>query len=187
MPFVSQQHRKYMYSQEPKLAKKFEKKTPKGKQLPKKVKKEDYNPSKMYVVVRPTSNLEASGMIMELNPLEGIRELNIMQDDVLTVTHDETEAQKIAAEAYEKYCQESEMLEEKKDKVGNKIKTTIDKLEKKRKEHLDMAKEKPENAATHKQEISKISDKIEDLLGTMHKIQKSKKNVEKKQDKKDLK
>jgi len=38
MPFVSQQQRKYMYSQEPELAKKFEKDTPKGKKLPKKVK-----------------------------------------------------------------------------------------------------------------------------------------------------
>jgi hypothetical protein len=106
-----------MYSQEPKLAKKFEKETPKGQKLPKKVKKEDYNPSKMYVVVKPTDNMDASGMIMELNPLDGIQPLNIAKEDVITTTHDEKDAQRIATEAYENYCKESEMLEEKKGKV----------------------------------------------------------------------
>ena len=179
MPFVSQQQRKYMYSQEPMLAKKFEKETPKRKKLPKKVKKEDYNPSKMYVVVKPTDNMDVSGMIMELNPLDGIQPLNISQEDVITTTHDEKDAQRIAAEAYENYCKESEMLEEKKGKVGNKIKTTIDQLEKKRKNHIDLAKEDPKNASAHKQKISEISAKIEDLMDKMEKIEKSKKNVEK--------
>jgi hypothetical protein len=180
MPFVSQQQRKYMYSQEPKLAKKFEKETPKGQKLPKKVKKEDYNPSKMYVVVKPTDNMDASGMIMELNPLEGIQPLNIMQDDVITTTHDEKDAQRIAEEAYENYCKESEMLEEKKGKVGSKIKTTIDQLEKKRKNHIKLAKDNPEKASDHKKEISKISNTIQNLLDNLEKIEKSKKNVEKK-------
>lgn len=39
MPFKSQKQRAYMYANEPKLAKEFEAKTPKGKKLPKKVKK----------------------------------------------------------------------------------------------------------------------------------------------------
>jgi hypothetical protein len=39
MPFKSQQQRKYMYSQKPKLAKEFESKTPKGKKLPKRAPK----------------------------------------------------------------------------------------------------------------------------------------------------
>jgi len=38
MPFKSSSQRKYLYSQKPKLAKEFEKETPKGKKLPKKVK-----------------------------------------------------------------------------------------------------------------------------------------------------
>lgn len=185
MPFVSQQQRKYMYSQEPKLAKKFEKETPKGKKLPKKVKNEDYNPTKMYVVVRPSDNLDASGMIMELNPLEGIQPLNIMQDDVLIATHDEREAQRIAAEAYGKYCNEVQALEEKKGKVGNKIKSTIDHLEKKRKEHIDMVKEDPKSAAKHKEKIAKLATQIDDLVDKMEKIEKSKKNVEKKEEKKE--
>lgn len=39
MPFKSEAQRKFMYSQKPALAKEFEEHTPKGKKLPKKVKK----------------------------------------------------------------------------------------------------------------------------------------------------
>jgi len=158
----------------------------KHKGLPKKVKKEDYNPTKMYVVVKPSDNMNASGMIKELNPLEGIQPLNIMQDDVMSVHHDEKEAQRIAAEAYDKYCNEVQALEEKKGKVGDKIKKTIDHLEKKRKEHVDIAKEDPKNAAKHKEHIAKLATQIDDLMSKMEKIERSKKNVEKKEEKKDV-
>ncbi len=40
MPFVSKQQRKFLYSQKPEIAKEFAEHTPKGKKLPKKVKKE---------------------------------------------------------------------------------------------------------------------------------------------------
>ena len=158
----------------------------KHKGLPKKVKKEDYNPTKMFVVVKPSDNMDASGMIMELNPLEGIQPLNIMQDDVLDVTTDESEAQRIAAEAYGKYCSEVQALEEKKGKVGDKLKKTIDHLEKKRKEHIDMAKEDPKSSSQHKEHIAKLATQIDDLMSKMEKIERSKKNVEKKEDKKDV-
>jgi len=39
MPFKSQAQRAFLYAKDPKLAKKFEKHTPKGKKLPKRVKK----------------------------------------------------------------------------------------------------------------------------------------------------
>lgn len=39
MPFKSKQQRKFMYAKHPEMAKKWEEKTPKGKSLPKKVKK----------------------------------------------------------------------------------------------------------------------------------------------------
>jgi hypothetical protein len=39
MPFKSQAQRRYMYSQHPKLAKKFERHTPKGKRLPQHVRR----------------------------------------------------------------------------------------------------------------------------------------------------
>lgn len=39
MPFKSQAQRGYLYANDPAVAKKFEKDTPKGKKLPKRVKK----------------------------------------------------------------------------------------------------------------------------------------------------
>jgi len=39
VPFKSEAQRKYLFSQKPKVAKEFAKETPKGKKLPKKVKK----------------------------------------------------------------------------------------------------------------------------------------------------
>lgn len=39
MPFKSEAQRKFMYAKNPKMAKEWEEKTPKGKKLPKKVKK----------------------------------------------------------------------------------------------------------------------------------------------------
>jgi len=39
MPFVSQAQRAFMYANDPKMAEEFESKTPKGKKLPKRVKK----------------------------------------------------------------------------------------------------------------------------------------------------
>ena len=158
----------------------------KHKGLPKKVKKEDYNPTKMYVVVKPSDNMDASGMVMELNPLLGVQPLNIDMADVHTVAADETQAREIAAEAYGKYCSEVQALEEKKGKVGDKLKKTIDHLEKKRKEHIDMAKEDPKSSSEHKEHIAKLATQIDDLMSKMEKIERSKKNVEKKEEKKDV-
>ena len=158
----------------------------KHKGLPKKVKKENMGVASMYIVRKPTANMQETDLVMELNPLEGIQPLNLMQDDVMSVHHDESEAQRIAAEAYNKYLSEVQALEEKKGKVGDKLKKTIDHLEKKRKEHVDMAKEDPKNASQHKEQIAKLASQIDDLMGKMERIEKSKKEIEKKEDKKDV-
>lgn len=148
------------------------------------VKKEDYDPTKMYVVLKPMDNLDAAGLIKELNPLVGLQPLNVEMGNVHSVHHDESEAQRIAAEVYDAYTKEVQALEEKKGKVGDKLKKTIDHLEKKRKEHLDMAKEDPKNASQHKEHIAKIASQIDDLMSKMERIEKSKKNVEKVEDEK---
>jgi hypothetical protein len=157
----------------------------KHKGLPKKVKKENMGVASMYVVRKPHADMKEADLVMELNPLEGLQPLNIMQDDVHSVHHDETEARRIAAEAYKSCMDEAMALEEKKGKVGDKLKKTIDHLEKKRKEHVDMAKEDPKNASKHKEHIAKIATQIDDLMSKMEKIEKSKKNVEKVEDKKE--
>lgn len=152
------------------------------------VKKEDRNPTKMYVVRKAIDNLDASGLVMELNPLQGIQPLNIREDDVHSIVHDQNEAQKIATEVYETYIKEVQALEEKKGKVGHELRKTIDLLEKKRKDHLDMAKQNPKNASQYKNDIAKIATQIDDLMSKMERIEKSKKlDVDKEEDKKDKK
>lgn len=153
----------------------------------KKIKKENMGVASMYIVRKPHSNMAESDLVMELNPLEGIQPLNIMQDDVISVHHDEAEAQRIAAEVYKKCMEEASKLEEKKGKVGDKIKKTIDLLEKKRKEKVDMAKGDPKTASQHKEEIAKLATQIDDLMGKMERIEKSKKPIEKKEEKKQAK
>ena len=78
--FVSQQQRKYMYSQEPKLAKEFGKETPKGKKLPKNVKNEgtdvgqgfDNQVGDMYAVQRPYDGCASNKLVHKVDPLMGI-------------------------------------------------------------------------------------------------------------------
>jgi len=158
----------------------------KHKGLPKKVKKEEgLQIPEMYVVRKPNTTMKEGDLVMKINPLEGIQPLNIGMDDVHSVAVDSTQAQEIAAEAYRKCMDEAFQLEEKKGKVGDKLKKAIDHLEKKRKEHLDMAKEDPKSAAKHKEHIAKLAQQIDDLMTKMEKIEKSKKEIKKDEDKKD--
>lgn len=159
----------------------------KHKGLPKKVKKENMGVASMYMVKNPLPEMKESDLVVEFNPLEGVQPLNINMNDVHSVYASAEDAQQIAAEVYKKCMDEALQLEEKKGKVGDKLKKTIDHLEKKRKEHIDMAKEDPKNASKHKEHIAKIATQIDDLISKMEKIEKSKKNVEKVEDKKEEK
>ena len=159
----------------------------------KKVKKEGMETicQPMFLVLKPVHGMGQDQMVKQFDPIQGVAPLNVNQHDVLSAVPDETEAQRIAAEAYDKYCNEVQALEEKKGQTSDKIKKAIDKLEKKRKEHVDLAKEDPKNAAQHKEHIAKIAQQIDDLMSKMEKIEKSKKQIEKaeekKEEKKDLK
>lgn len=174
---ASPEAREMAKSMKPKDVKDFA--ATKHKSLPKKVKKEEVGVKEMYLVRRPNAQMKEVDLIMKMNPLEGIQPLNIMQDDVMSVHHDESEAQRIAAEAYKKCMDEAVALEEKKDNTVNKLKKAIDKLEKKRKEHMNMVKEDPKNASSHRDDIAKITTQIDDFLSKMEKIEKSKKDTNK--------
>ena len=159
----------------------------KHKGLPKKAKKENMGVASMYLVQEARPDMKESDLVVEFNPLEGIQPLNIEMNNVHSVYATAEDARAIAAENYKKCMDEAFQLEEKKGKVGDKLKKTIDHLEKKRKEHVDMAKEDPKNASKHKEHIAKIATQIDDLMSKMEKIEKSKKNVEKVEDKKEEK
>lgn len=159
----------------------------KHKGLPKKVKKEaiDGAISQLYMVKKPYTGCQLTSLVEPIDPLVGLGGSQIVPDQVHGVFPDQDMAMQIATDLYEAYCDQQNMLEEKKGKVGDKIKKTIDHLEKKRKEHIDMAKEDPKSAAKHKEHIAKLAHQIDDLMSKMEKIEKSKKNIEKAEPKKE--
>jgi hypothetical protein len=161
----------------------------KHKGLPKKVKKENLDGAlaTVYMVQKPYSGCQLTSLVQPIDPLVGLGGSEIVPDQVHGVYADQDQADVVANELYEDYCNKESMLEEKKGQVGEKIKKAIDQLEKKHKEHINLAKEDPKNASKHKEHIAKIAHQIDDLMTKLEKIEKSKKEINKDEDKKDLK
>jgi hypothetical protein len=158
----------------------------KHKGLPSKVKKENVDGAidTLYMVKKPFDGCNASSLVAPLNPLQGAQD---QADQVHGVFPDQDQAMAIAETLYEEYCTKMEALEEKKGAVTGKISSAIDSLEKKRKEHVDMAKEDPKNASQHKDKIAMLATKIDDLMSKLEKVERSKKAKEEKKDKETIK
>ena len=158
----------------------------KHKGLPSKVKKENVDGAidTLYMVKKPFDGCNASSLVAPLNPLQGAQD---QADQVHGVFPDQDQAMAIAETLYEEYCSKMEALEEKKGAVTGKISSAIDSLEKKRKEHVDMAKEDPKNASQHKDKIAMLATKIDDLMSKLEKVERSKKAKEEKKDKETIK
>jgi hypothetical protein len=147
-----------------------------------KVKKENLDGaiSTLYMVKKPYAGCQLTSLVEPIDPLLGIGAGHqIVPDQVHGVYADQDQADMVANELYETYCQEESMLEEKKGQVGDKIKKAIDQLEKKHKEHINLAKEDPKNTSQHKEHIAKIAHQIDDLMTKLEKIEKSKKEIKK--------
>ena len=154
--------------------------------LPKKAKKESIDGAidTLYMVKKPYSGCQLTDLVEPIDPLVGIGAGHeIVPDQVHAVFADQDQAQSIADGLYEEHSQRMEALEEKKGAVTGKISTAIDALEKKRKEHVDMAKAEPKNAGQHKEHIAKLAMKIDDLMSKLEKVEKSKKPTEDKKEK----
>ena len=158
----------------------------KHKGLPSKVKKENVDGAidTLYMVKKPFDGCNASSLVAPLNPLQGAQD---QADQVHGVFPDQDQAMAIAETLYEEYCAKMEALEEKKGAVTGKISSAIDSLEKKRKEHVDMAKADPKNASQHKDKIAMLATKIDDLMSKLEKVERSKKAKEEKKDKETIK
>ena len=158
----------------------------KHKGLPSKVKKENVDGAidTLYMVKKPFDGCNASSLVAPLDPLQGAQD---QADQVHGVFPDQDRAMAIAETLYEEYCTKMEALEEKKGAVTGKISSAIDALEKKRKEHVDMAKEDPKNASQHKDKIAMLATKIDDLMSKLEKVERSKKAKEEKKDKETIK
>jgi len=162
----------------------------KHKALKDKVKKENLDGAlaTVYMVKKPYAGCQLTSLVEPIDPLLGIGVGHeIVPDEVHGVYADQDQADVVASELYEAYCEKESMLEEKKGQVGDKIKKAIDQLEKKHKEHINLAKEDPKNASKHKEHIAKIAHQIDDLMTKLEKIEKSKKEIKKDEDKKSLK
>jgi hypothetical protein len=84
---------------------------------------------------------------------------------------------KVAESLYKGHMDSMKKLEEKKDKVVNKLNSTMDMLERKRKDYMKMAKEDPKNASAHKSKMTEISTQIEGLMDKLENVSKSKKEM----------
>ncbi len=161
----------------------------KHKGLPSKVKKENVDGAidTLYMVKKPYSGCELTSLVHKIDPLVGLSGSEVVPDQVHGVFPDQDQAMAMAEMLYEEYCTKMEALEEKKGAVTGKISSAIDSLEKKRKEHVDMAKEDPKNASQHKDKIAMLATKIDDLMSKLEKVERSKKAKEEKKDKETIK
>jgi hypothetical protein len=165
----------------------------KHKGLPKKVKKKsikenmDYENKvgSMHMVQKPFDGCNVAGMVYEIDPITGIQQHGVDAQTVHGVYSTPEEAEKVAEKLYNEHMGAMKKLEEKKGTVANKLTTAITKLEKKRKEHMDMAKANPKNAIEHKQHVSEIQAKIEGLMDKLAMVEKSKKPIETEEDEKE--
>ena len=137
----------------------------------------------IYAVARPWDGCKTQDMIHKVDPMVGMQTVDPQQ--VHGMYPDENTAMTIAEKLYGDHIKSAKMLEEKKGKVGDKIKKAIDQLEKKRKGLVDAIKEDPKNAAKHKNEIAALAEKIDDLMMKLERVEKSKKEIEDEEDKKE--
>lgn len=136
--------------------------------------------TQVFAVQKPYAGCTLTSLVKPIDPLLGIGAgHSIVPDQIHGVFADKDQAQDVANELFEMHLQKETALEEKKDTATKKIQTVIDSLEKKRKEHMDLAKENPKEASKHREHIAQLVSKIDDLMTKLEKIEKSKKQEEK--------
>jgi hypothetical protein len=159
----------------------------KTKKLPAKVKKtkkivkENYENKvgPLHVVLKPHPGCNVSDLVHEIDPIMGATHKGIDSQTIHGIYGDQDEAMKCAEGLHKKHLDEMKKLENKKGTVAKKLTSMIDKLESQRKGHMKLAKENPNHAGEHKQHISQIQTKIEDLMDKLEKVSKSQKKEEK--------
>lgn len=188
MPFKSQQQRKYMYSQHPQIANRWEKETPKGKKLPKKVEEGpgyDNQVGEIFIVQRPDSyDVPCQSLVHKADPVTGVGQMGLDPMNVYGAYSDENQAMQIAEKIHKEFVDAAIAKENKKSQVIDKIKETIDALEAQRSESVNMIKENPKDSKDHKDKIAHLASKIDDLMQKLERIESSKKEIVTKDDKK---
>lgn len=150
----------------------------------KKAKKEEGVLEQVYAVQKPYSGCQLTSLIHPIDPLVGLGGSEVTPDQVHGVYQDQDQASAVAQEVYEAYCKQEEALEKKKGMVAEKIKKAMSELEKRRSACVEAIKQNPMEAAKHKEEAAKHTTTIDELVSKLEQIEKSKKPIEKKEEKK---
>lgn len=146
----------------------------------KKMKKEAIEGSidSVYAVQKPYVGCQLTSLVQPIDPLVGLGGSEIVPEKVHAVYADQEMAQSIAQQLYEEFQAQQEALEEKKIKVIEKIKSTMNVLEKQRKESVRMIQENPKEAQSHKEKVAQIATKMDHLVNQLQRIEMSKKDIE---------
>ena len=138
----------------------------------------------MYAVQRPYDGCASNKLVHKVDPLMGINVAGLDPSQVYGAYLDEKAALVMAEKLCKEFTDAAIMLEKKKEVVVGRIKSAIDELEAKRRESVQMIKENPKESGAHKETIAQLATKIDDLMTKLEKIEKSKKEIENKEDKK---
>ena len=185
---AAQQGEKPLSPKIAKLAKSMTKKSvtdfasTKHKGLPNKKKSPKYENriGEIHAVIHPYEGCTCAGMVKEIDPLKGLAPHSIMAEEVHSLHPTKESALKTAEKLHKLHEKKLEEIEDKKEHVAKKITQAIDTLEKKRKGHVDLAKEDPKNARTHKEHIAHLAHQIDDLMDKLERVEKSKKHKKEK-------
>lgn len=145
--------------------------------------------NQVFAVQKPYSGCQLTSLVKPIDPLVGLGGSKVLPDKVHSVYPTKDLADKAANALFLEFQKSEKALEEKKHMTAEKIKKTMDELEKKRKTHVDMIKENPKESQKHRGKVAELAHQIDELVNTLEKIEKSKKNLDEKEkeDKKELK
>ena len=137
-----------------------------------------------YAVQRPYDGCEPNKLVHKVDPLQGVQGIGVEPVQIYGAYIEEKMAMTMAEKLHKEFVDAAVMLEKKKEDVVGKIKSAIDELEAQRGACVGMIKENPKDAGAHKEKIAHLATRIDDLMTKLEKIEKSKKEIENKEDKK---
>jgi uncharacterized protein (UPF0335 family) len=139
----------------------------------------------VYIVDQPYDGCQVGQLVTKTSPITGVDPER--QQNVAAVFPSMEMAQSFAEGLYTEYCMKKEALEEKKNKVTEALKKTLGELEKRRSGVMETIKENPMRAKESRHTIAQLTEKIDELMTKLERIELSKENLEKGKDKDKLK
>ena len=147
----------------------------------KKTKKETIDGSlgDVYAVQQPYDGCQVGKLVHQVNPVMGMSQDQVPHDQIAATFPSKEMAQSFAEGLYTEYCIKKEALEEKKNKVTEALKKALSELEKKRSGVMETIKENPMSAKESRHTVAQLTEKIDELMTKLERIELSKENLEK--------